>query len=575
MQLTTVPFSTLLPPKSNPRQTYDKSAIVGLAQSIRTGGVLENLLVRPEGEGKYRVVFGKRRYLALQLLRKERTIAGDYPVPVGIKDGLTDEDAQWLSTVENAQREALHPLDEGEDFARLLQLGGSLEVLTDRTGLSPSTLKRRLALATLAPEVKKAFRAGDFGRAVAEALSLGSHDQQRAILQSLQTDEPPDVEDIREIFLAPKPNLAMAVFPRERYTGTLTTDLFADEEATYFDDVDQFLALQKQAAEEMAAERGKTAAFVEMLNVHTVPWWQFREAEEGEPSGVVINRHPSGVVEVREGLVRHPVEPPVAEATRSSPIAPRSHRERPAFTSELLRYVACQRSAAVQAALWTNPRKGKEAAVVLLLLGFRRDFGLRLQPHACHGSPLAEQAQRSHQVIAMAIAELIGRLGFTASDNASASDRQDGIADLLDSPDALIILEGVSRLSDNDLDRILILLPLLCLGQDHLDAVDTGDSLLNRMAAGADVSLRRWWVPDACFLALLTREQLIGIAKAVGPADAFAGMNGWPKKRLVETLATYFTERADPQSDESRPAREWVPGLLRFPAVKAILEESA
>jgi ParB family chromosome partitioning protein len=45
----TVPLSALLPPKDNPRRTLDQSLIAGLAQSIKTDGVLQNLLVRPEG----------------------------------------------------------------------------------------------------------------------------------------------------------------------------------------------------------------------------------------------------------------------------------------------------------------------------------------------------------------------------------------------------------------------------------------------------------------------------------------------------------------------------------------------
>src|ERR1039458_19201 len=90
MQLTTVPLATLLPPKDNPRRVLDKTLIAGLAQSIRNGEILQNLLVRPDGDGTYRVVFGKRRLLALQLLKKEGAIDGDYQVPVGIKEGLTD-----------------------------------------------------------------------------------------------------------------------------------------------------------------------------------------------------------------------------------------------------------------------------------------------------------------------------------------------------------------------------------------------------------------------------------------------------------------------------------------------------
>ncbi len=88
----------------------------------------------------------------------------------------------------------------------------------------------------------------------------------------------------------------MAIFPRERYTGTLTTDLFADDETTYFDDVDQFLTLQRQAVEEVAEERRQSAAWVEVLHLYTVPWWQYRESTGEEPAGTVINLHPSGSV---------------------------------------------------------------------------------------------------------------------------------------------------------------------------------------------------------------------------------------------------------------------------------------
>src|ERR1700680_3462785 len=124
---TSVHVSTMLPPKDNPRKTLDQSAIAGLAQSIKTDGVLQNLLVRPEGEGTYRVIVGKRRYLALQHLKKRGDIDDSYDVPAGIKDELDEGDAIRLATVENVQREQLHPMDEAEAFAKQLQSGGTVE----------------------------------------------------------------------------------------------------------------------------------------------------------------------------------------------------------------------------------------------------------------------------------------------------------------------------------------------------------------------------------------------------------------------------------------------------------------
>src|SRR5688572_29462741 len=123
MHLTTVPLGALLAPKGNPRRTLDNAEVRSLARSIAVDGVLQNLIVRPEGDETFRVVSGKRRYLALKLLKKQGAIDETYQVPVEIRDELSDEDAFRLATIENVQREQLHPLDEAEAFAKLLQSG--------------------------------------------------------------------------------------------------------------------------------------------------------------------------------------------------------------------------------------------------------------------------------------------------------------------------------------------------------------------------------------------------------------------------------------------------------------------
>ena len=60
MQLTTVPLSALLPPKGNPRRTLDNTQVATLARSIAVDGLLQNLVVRREGDETFRVVSGKR-----------------------------------------------------------------------------------------------------------------------------------------------------------------------------------------------------------------------------------------------------------------------------------------------------------------------------------------------------------------------------------------------------------------------------------------------------------------------------------------------------------------------------------
>src|SRR3546814_7810186 len=91
-----------------------------------------------------------------------------------------------------------------------------------------------------------------------------------------------DAEDVRRVLLDGKPSVAAAIFPLTRYSGTLTGDLFAEAETTYFDDREEFLTLQKQAVEELAEEHRKTAEWVEVLSLQYVPWWQRSEEHTSE-----------------------------------------------------------------------------------------------------------------------------------------------------------------------------------------------------------------------------------------------------------------------------------------------------
>ena len=369
-----------------------------------------------------------------------------------------------------------------------------------------------------------------------------------------------------------KPSVSIAIFPRERYTGALTTDLFADDETTYFDDVDQFLALQRQAVEDLAGEWRERAAWVEVLHLYTVPWWHYRAAEGEEPAGVVINLHPSGSVELRDGLARHEVKEAVVEATRQTPLAPRPAPKRPEFSAELVHYVACQRSAAVQAALLGNPRKAKEVAVLVLLLGFRAGIGARLTLHPCHDVPADGRTQRSYQAIEQVARQLADSLGFAAVEGAD-----DEIARLIPSSGAISLYEALGRLSDEELDRLQVALPILCFGEERLTDLDTGDSLFNRVAADLGITMRAWWIPDGVFLSALLREQILAVAAECDAAGHLKGLHGWTKKQLVEELAKHFAERAGEAAanDTDRAAAEWLPGFFRWPATKTLTGSDA
>lgn len=570
MSIRTVPLSSLLPPRGNPRRILDQAQVAALAQSIKTDGVLQNLLVRPEDD-RFRVIAGKRRYLALQLLKKEKEIDGEYRVPVEVRKDLADDDARRLATVENVHHERMHPLDEADAFASLLQDGGTVEAIVEKTGLGAQTVKRRVALSCLCSEAKKALQTSSITLGMAEALTVGTEAQQRELLAAFEQGESLEPDDIRHYLLREKPTVAMAIFPKEKYAGSFTTDLFANDETTYFDDVEQFIALQKEAVAALAEKYRDNGAWVDVLNTFTAPWWHYREATKKEKAqaGVVINLHPSGTVEVRTGLIKHEVKEEVVAETAQSAIAPK--RERPAFSATILRYVANHKSIAVQAALLRNPRKAKEVAIVLLLAGNLFRHGVRLVPHPCLAAMAASERQPSaYSEMEVAAALFADLLEFPkGEDSASYGIARLRAGEALD----VDVYDRLGKLGDADLDRLLLHLIVLCFGQDDVETLDANGSLFNRVASDLVLNMRDWWAPDATFLEMLRRDQLLMIAEELGGTSRFTGLKTWKKTELVQALAREFALSGSPEQlagSKHSETRRWLPGIFQFPAQEKV-----
>ena len=94
MTIQTVPLSSLETDRGNPRKAMDRSGLEGLAASIKTDGVLQNLVVKPvKGRDEhYRIIAGGRRYRALKLLEQRGEVDGDYAVlwPHGLGSAPAD-----------------------------------------------------------------------------------------------------------------------------------------------------------------------------------------------------------------------------------------------------------------------------------------------------------------------------------------------------------------------------------------------------------------------------------------------------------------------------------------------------
>ncbi len=556
MTMQTVSLSSLEPSRGNPRKTMDRRSLEGLAASIRNDGLLQNLVVSPvKGKGQhYRIVSGERRFRALKLLQERGELHGDFEVPVEIRVSLSKDDSLRIATVENLQRQNLTPLEEAAALTKLIHKGATLDDVAARTGLSQTTIKRRLALNGLCDEAKAGLAIGSINLAQAEALTLGGDEAQRSILEEIERGSAFSGDDVKATLLDDRPTVASAIFPLEQYTGTITTDLFAEDETSYFDDGEEFLRLQKEAVTQLVKHHEASAAWVELTEAYRIPDWQYRPAEEGEQGGV-INLSPSGRVDIRENLVKRDMDQRTVEETADGPISPR--KPKAAYSAALCAYIAHHKTAAVQEMLFACPRKAKEVAVVARLGKFR--------PHEAM-TALAREAepQSAYAVLEEQVRQFAAKLGFVI-DAAEPVWAQFPPED----SDDLALYEAVRGLSDHVLDQLETLLTALVFGQDLCQRLDCGDSLFNRVARDLCVDMRYHWHPDRSFLERRTRDQLIAIAVDCGYAENTGRVATYKKAELVNSLLWYFdtARTAATSTPAQQKAREWLPDAMLFPAV--------
>jgi ParB family transcriptional regulator, chromosome partitioning protein len=174
-----VSLALLSESKTNPRRTFEETALKELAESIRTQGVLSPLLVRPLTENGFEIIAGARRYRAAQMAEAPA-------VPVRIVH-FSDAAALEAQLVENLIRSEIHPMEEAQGFRALLDLDDpkySIEQIAAKVGKSPVFVASRLKLADLVPAAVDAFYADEIGVGHALLLAKLPADQQKAALQS-------------------------------------------------------------------------------------------------------------------------------------------------------------------------------------------------------------------------------------------------------------------------------------------------------------------------------------------------------------------------------------------------------
>lgn len=174
-QLSELRLDQLRPGRYQPRTRMDEGSLFELAESIRSQGVMQPILVRPiqdaEGLPAYEIIAGERRSRAAR-------IAGLDKVPVLIRE-VPDQAAAVMALIENLQREDLNPLEEAQGVQRLIsEFNLTHDAAAQAIGRSRSATTNLLRLLNLAPPVQQMLVAGDLDMGHARALlALERRDQ--------------------------------------------------------------------------------------------------------------------------------------------------------------------------------------------------------------------------------------------------------------------------------------------------------------------------------------------------------------------------------------------------------------
>ncbi|HEX7596758.1 MAG TPA: ParB/RepB/Spo0J family partition protein, partial [Polyangia bacterium] len=145
--LRTVDIENVYPSGKQPRKRFDDARLNELAESIRSQGIIQPLVVRVRPAGGFELIAGERRWRAAQR-------AGLHQVPVIIREAA-EAQAFEMALVENLQREDLNPIEEAEGYQRLVaEFGYTQESLAARVGKERSTVANALRLLKLPPPVR-------------------------------------------------------------------------------------------------------------------------------------------------------------------------------------------------------------------------------------------------------------------------------------------------------------------------------------------------------------------------------------------------------------------------------------
>ena len=215
-----VPIEKIHPNPDQPRRHFDAEELNNLANSIRSKGVIQPLVVRvhPSKQDEYEIVAGERRWRASQKAQL-------HALPVVIRD-LSDLDVLEIAIIENIQRSDLNPIEEASGFRQLMEkFSHTQEQMAEALGKSRPHIANSLRLLALPGDVQALVVGGRLSSSHARALITAPNASELAKLAVLKGLSVRQIEALVKQGKIPKPAKKTAQIKKDADTKDLEGDL--------------------------------------------------------------------------------------------------------------------------------------------------------------------------------------------------------------------------------------------------------------------------------------------------------------------------------------------------------------
>lgn len=543
MELRHIPIANLCVSATNMR-AKGKPDLSHILPSIRARGVLIPLIVRPsEGEDRFEIVAGKRRYHAALAVAEEN--GDDEPLPCAIMAAGDDAAALEASLIENVARLDPDEVNLWESFTRLVREGRSPEDIALTFGLTELQVKRTLALGNLLPRIRALYRKGDIDAVTVRHLTLASKVRQRDWLALLDDPEAycPTGHQLKAwLFGGASVPVSAALFDVADYEGEIISDLFGEER--YFADTASFWTAQN-AAIEAKAEGYREAGWSEVVVLptgDTFHGWEHERCPKRKGGKVFLSISSRGDVTVHEGYVSLKEARRRAKGEASQDDKP----ARPEISAPIQNYIDLHRHAAVRADLAGHPSLALRVMVAHAIAGSPL-WNVRVEAQKAHGDAIAESVEScaSEAAFDEKRRAVLALLGFDPETPTATRGYggEHGLAGLL------------VRLIE--LPDVAVLEVLAIVMAETLEA---GSVLIEVLGPMLGTDMAKVWQADDALLDLIKDREVLGHVLAdVAGADVAAAneaTTGKVKRKIIRDCLTGENGRAKVEG--------WVPKWMAF-----------